>query len=100
MAGTQKGSLMKKLGLSGATKPGDMIARMNQIKSGAMKAGSASGVGRIQKAKIALKDIKAKPKGKGIVKPLKKLITPKKNVKGKASPFKGKTIAKKYGKKK
>lgn len=48
--GTKTGSLKKKLGLKGKTKPGEMIAKMN-----AMKAGSASGVGRLQKAKAVKK---------------------------------------------
>lgn len=32
MSGTLKGSLKKKLGLKGKTKPGDMIYRMNKMK--------------------------------------------------------------------
>lgn len=47
------GPIKKKLGMKGKTKPGEMISRMNQ-----MKAGAASGVGRIQKAKMVKKNIK------------------------------------------
>jgi hypothetical protein len=50
MSGSKMGSLKKKLGLKGKTKPGEMISAMNKIKK--MTAGSASGVGRLQKAKI------------------------------------------------
>ena len=32
MSGTKKGSLKKKLGLRGKTKPGEMISAMNKIK--------------------------------------------------------------------
>lgn len=32
MPGTKKGGLMKKLGLKGKTKPGEMIAKMNKMK--------------------------------------------------------------------
>jgi hypothetical protein len=55
MAGNFMGSVKKKLGLKGKTKPGEMIAKMNKMK---MTAGSASGVGRLQKAKIAPKAAK------------------------------------------
>lgn len=53
MAGNFMGPIKKKLGMRGKTKPGEMISRMNQ-----MKAGSASGVGRLQKAKMVKKTIK------------------------------------------
>ncbi len=33
MAGSKMGSLKKKMGLKGATKPGEMIARMNAMKN-------------------------------------------------------------------
>lgn len=69
------GSLKKKMGLKGKTKPGEMIARMNE-----MKAGAASGVGRTEKANMKKykkmkkepkkKEMKSKPQGKGIVKAL------------------------------
>lgn len=61
MAGNFKGAIMRKLGLKGKQKPGDMIARMNAMKGGfkpktpKMTAGSASGVGRLQKAAMAKK---------------------------------------------
>lgn len=59
MAGTSIGSLKGKMGLKGKLAPGAMITRMNQ-----MKAGAASGAGRLEKA------VKTKPQGKGIVKAL------------------------------
>lgn len=52
VSGTKLGSLKAKLGLKGKTKPGAMISAMNKIK-----AGSASGVGRLQKAKVATKKV-------------------------------------------
>lgn len=78
MAGTLKGSLMKKLKMKGKTKAGDMIKRMNDMKSGNFPtAGANSGVGRMEKAamykkmkKVAKKESKTKPQGKGIVKAL------------------------------
>jgi len=64
MAGNFMGSLKKKMGLKGKTKPGEMISRMNKMK---MTAGSASGVGRLQKAKIeSSKMDKKQDKKKGI----------------------------------
>lgn len=78
MSGNKKDAIMKKLGLKGKTKPGDMISKMNS-----MKAGAASGVGRIEKADMKMKKHKkmkkykkeakkkeTKPQGKGIVKAL------------------------------
>lgn len=53
MAGNFIGSMKKKMGLKGKTKPGDMISAMNK-----MKGGSASGVGRLQKSKMIKKAIK------------------------------------------
>lgn len=56
MSGNKMGSLKRKLGLKGATKPGEMISRMNS-----MKAGAASGVGRLEKAeKYKMNGIKCK----------------------------------------
>ena len=52
MSGTIKGGLKSKLGLRGATKPGDMIQKMNDMKYGA-----ASGMGRKEKAKKVTKKI-------------------------------------------
>lgn len=46
MSGTQKGSLKSKLGLKGKTKPGEMISRMNSMKSG-----SFNGAGRMSQIK-------------------------------------------------
>ena len=58
------GSIKKKMGLKGKTKPGEMISRMNAMK---MTAGSASGVGRLQKAKIESSKVDKKmDKAKGI----------------------------------
>lgn len=37
MAGTKMGSIKKKLGLKGKTKPGEMIARLNKIKQQEIK---------------------------------------------------------------
>jgi len=45
MSGNQIGYIKARMGLKGKTTPGQMISRMNE-----MKAGSGSGVGRIQKA--------------------------------------------------
>jgi len=42
MSGTTKGSLKKKLGLKGKTKPGDMIGKMNMLKGKQLKMGIAS----------------------------------------------------------
>lgn len=42
MSGTTKGSLKKKLGLKGKTKPGDMIGKMNMLKGNQLKMGIAS----------------------------------------------------------
>lgn len=58
------GYIKGKMGFKGSTKPGEMISRMNQ-----MKAGSASGVGRIEKAKMT----KGKKGGK-IKASIKKII--------------------------
>lgn len=38
MAGTKMGSIKKKLGLKGKTKPGEMIAKMNKLKQLQIKA--------------------------------------------------------------
>ncbi len=48
MAGTPLGYIKSKLGLKGPTKPGEMIARMNDIKSGKVK---------VEKAKPQIKQI-------------------------------------------
>jgi hypothetical protein len=37
MAGTKMGQIKAKLGLRGKTKPGEMIARMNKIKTDMLK---------------------------------------------------------------
>lgn len=37
MAGTSMGNIKAKMGLKGKTKPGEMIGRMNDIKSGKLK---------------------------------------------------------------
>ncbi len=53
MAGNQIGYLKGKMGLKGATKPGQMITRMNQMKASRMTAGAGSGAGRLEKAQKA-----------------------------------------------
>ncbi len=50
MAGTAKGALMSKLGLKSPTQKGQMISRMNTMKSGTF-----NGIGRISQAKIKYK---------------------------------------------
>ncbi len=54
MAGTKKGSIKKRLGLRGRTKPGEMISKMNSInKSGSFKGKSnkLGGGGRFAQVK-------------------------------------------------
>jgi len=63
MSGSQMGYIKGKMGLRGSTKPGDMITRMNS-----MKAGAASGVGRLQKANMT------KGKKSGKIKSIKSII--------------------------
>lgn len=50
MAGTKKGSLMRKLGLKGKTSPGEMISSMNRMKG-----------------KELSKEVKASPKDASII---------------------------------
>jgi len=52
MSGTKMGSIKKKLGLRGKTKPGEMISAMNKSKVKAL-GGSFNGAGRLGQSKVA-----------------------------------------------